>query len=107
MGGNLTLDQIKAALAQSQGAPKPWDTPMTPTPSPVPTPAATPIPATPPPPPTNPANDQALMQAQKLMQQRQQLAPLGTEEGMVGLEGQGISAQDATLIQKLLKMLGM
>ena len=97
MGGELTLEQIKAALAAQQANPKPWDAPMAPTPSPVPTPAATPPPTAPPP--ANPANQDALMQAQKLMRMRGQLAPLGTEQGIVGGDpsGGGISAQDATL----------
>jgi hypothetical protein len=83
-----------------QMAANPWETPMGGPPPQMqpPMPAAT----TAPPPNPNPMNP--LAQAQKLMEMRDQLAPLGAKEGPLG-EGAGLNAQDAITIQDLIKRL--
>lgn len=93
---------LKRNAAASASQPQnPWDIPQGPALSSPPPPGSSPAP---------PSVIGAAMSPEDLAAQldarNQALAPMGTEQGMVGGQGAGISAQDATMLQKLMRMFG-
>ena len=107
----MPIDQLLALIGRSspqQTAPKPMvNAPqMVPGAPPAPgVPQPTPMPTAAPGAPAQPSAD-AFQQAADMQRKKEELAPLGAPGGPVG-QGPGLNADDATMLQKLMRMFGL